>query len=422
MSPKQREKSITNNNATIKSIESAIECNLQLQTELARRLSMIAEKKASNRRLASRVTAQVVSTWNELDCLKTPPDVTSVPKNTSSNRKKNSDEPSNDSKKIYVGKKWKFDPYRKWTRRFFVDPEGSIPEPNDDIVKRRKLEEGKFFFHTCPPWSKKEEQTLVSIVTNMMKKCEKSFEDLEFDQVASALEERMKTVDKNSPATAKPRSGVECRLKYADAVKKTPFTKAQSIKILEQVHLHNGAPSWPEVAAGVDRSTWECLTTYMTKLSSSRGQPFTPAEDELLLKIVAAAGPQFVLNTGIAADLAARFFPDRSPKQVLSRLNGSLVNPNFAREVWSDEEERRLVLLMKVYRDTQFPITGAVVSLSCLLAMFTYSTIPLSNGHFARFDITSLTDSLSRPRQQSCLGKVGSVVESRIFRETLYSR
>ena len=418
MSRQQREKSA--NNIATKSIESAIECNLRLQTELARRLSVIAEKKAANRRLASRVTSQVVSTWNELDCLKTPPDSTFVKKKTGKKRRKAPEEPSSDSaetKKKYAGKKWKFDPYRKWTRRFFVDPEGSIPEPNDDVIKRRKLEEGKFFIHTCPPWSKKEEQTLVSIVTNMMKECKKSFEDLEFDQVATVLEERMKTVDKNRPTTVKPRSGVECRLKYADAIKKNPFTKAQSIKILEQVHLHNGAPSWPEVAAGVDRSAWECLTTYMTKLSSSRCQPFTPAEDELLLKIVAAAGPQFVLNTGVAADLAARFFPDRSPKQVLSRLNGSLVNPNFAREVWSDEEERRLVLLMKVYRDTQFPITGAVVSLSCVVHVWYY---PTRLTIFFLALITS-TVSLSRSCQQGRVGKVGSVVESRIFRETLYS-
>lgn len=350
----------TSTETMVKSLKGALESNLRLQSEIARRIRAVSEKKALNRRLASRVTSQMVSTWDEIDTLRTPPlsTVTSGPSKNSRKRKKDdSDDPQK-----YSAKKWDYDPYRKWTRRFFVDPESSTPEPNDDIVKRRKLEEDKFFLHTCPPWSKKEEKTLLLIISDKMKKANESIETIDFDQVASTLEKKMKTVDKKRPSTVQPRSGVDCRLRYADLTKSSPFTKEQSMKILEQVHLHNGAPSWPEVAASVERSTWQCLTAYMTKLSSGRPQPFTPEEDELLLKLIAAAGPQFALNTGIAADLTARFFPNRAPKQVLTRLNGSLVNPNFIRDVWSDEEERRLVLLMKVYRDTQFPITGAAVS------------------------------------------------------------
>lgn len=347
----------TNIENVVNSLGGALECNLRLQAELARRLQAIAQKKASNRRVASRVTSQIVSSWEEIDDLKTPSESTEAPVPPKERKK---DNPAKTKK--YSAKKWNYDPYRsKWTRRFFVDPEGSIPDPNDDITKRRKLEEDKFFYHTCPPWSKREEKTLLSIVADKVKESNESVEKLDFDQVATVLEKQMKTMEKNCPSTVKPRSGIDCRLKYADATKTPPFTKEQSMKVLEQVHLHNGTPSWEEIAADVDRSTWQCLTAYMTKLSSSRPQPFTPPEDELLLKIVAAAGPQYVLNTAVAADLAARFFPDRSAKQVLSRLNGSLVNPNNARDVWLDEEERRLVLCMKVYRDTQFPITGAAV-------------------------------------------------------------
>jgi len=347
--------------ATVKSLESALESNLRLQAEIARRIQTIAHKKASNRRLASKITSQIVSTWDEVDTLRTPP-VPEKLKVRSKRKKDKTDEAASETEQKEVPKKWNYDPYRRWTRRYFVDPEGSIPAPNEDIVKRRKLEEDKFFYHTCPPWSKKEVQNLLVMVSNEIKQNDGGVDTLDFDKVALKLEERMKAVDRSRPPTVKPRSGADCRLKYADTRKQTPLTKEQSMKVLEKVHLHQGSPPWSEIAADVDRSAWQCLTAYMTKLSSSRSLPFTPPEDELLLKTVAAMGPQAVWNTGAAAELAVRFFPNRSPKQVLGRLNASLVNPNNAREIWSDEEERRLVLCMKVYRDTQFPITRAAVS------------------------------------------------------------
>jgi hypothetical protein len=355
--------SSVNSEATAKSLERALKSNLRLQAELARRVETIAQKKASNRRLASRITSQIVSTWNEIDEIRKPPEPIE-PKVRSKKRKKGDEakESGEGEPKKYSAKKWNYDPYRKWTRRFFVDPDDDIPEPNEDVVKRRKLEEGKFFYHTTsPPWTKKEVQTLQSIVADKTKETNEGADSLDFDNVAQLLEEQMKT-DKNRLPTVKPRSGADCRLKYTDTRKQAPFSKEESMKVLEQVHLHNGAPPWPEVATSVNRSTWQCLSTYKTKLTSSRSLPFTPSEDEVLLKIAAAAGPQFVLNIGVAADLAARFFPHRSPKQVLARMNSSLLNPNYAREVWSDEEERRLVLCMKVYRNTPFPLTRAAVS------------------------------------------------------------
>ena len=356
---------------TVKSLKGALESNLRLQGELARRIHEIAKRKASNRRLASRVTAQIVSTWDEIDTLQTPPEPIE-PKVRAKRKKKNADEETSNNERKKYPAKWNYDPYRKWTRRFFVDPDGSTPAPNEDTVKRRKLEGGKFFYHTSPPWSKKEVQTLLSIVSDMAAET-KGADNLDFHQVALVLEERMKIADKTRSLTVKPRSGEDCCLKYADMRKQPPFTKEESMAIIEQVHVHHGSPPWPEVARSIHRTAWQCLLAYRTKLTSSRSLPFTPSEDELLLKTVAAMGPQWVLNLGSAADLAARFFPERSPKQVLARMNASLVNPNNAREVWSDEEERRLVLCMKVYRDTQFPLMRAVVSIVLLLYLLCYS-------------------------------------------------
>jgi hypothetical protein len=141
-----------------------------------------------------------------------------------------------------------------------------------------------------------------------------------------------------------------------------PFTKDESMKILEQVHLHNGKPPWHDVAILLNRTAWQCLLAYQTELTNSRSSPWTREEDEVLLKYVAAMGPQWVLTLGSAADLCAHVLPNRSPKQILARANTTLVNPNFTHGIWSDEEERKLVLCMKVYRDTSNPITRAAVS------------------------------------------------------------
>jgi hypothetical protein len=190
---------------------------------------------------------------------------------------------------------------------------------------------------------------------------------LDFAQVAHTLEERTKKVDKAKCPTARPRSADDCRLKYTETRRKDPpFAKEESLRILEQVHLHNGKPQWQDVATSLNHTPWQCLLAYQTKLTNSRSSPWTRSEDEVLLKYVAAMGPQWVLTLGSAADLCAQVLPNRSPKQVLARANTTLVNPNFIHDVWSDEEERELVLCMKVYRDTPNPIMRAAVSVVCL--------------------------------------------------------
>ena len=349
--------------ATIESLEAALQSNLRLQAELSRQLQRISEKKAENRRLASRLTKQILATWDEIDVLRTPPPPC-APRATKNSKKistaESSKDSSIDSSAVKNPAKWKYDPYRKWTRRFFVDPSGSVPEPNQDSVKRRRLENDKLFYHTCPPWTSKEVETLLSVVGDLQATKEADgggVDNLDFDEVARALEER----SKGKLPTADPRTGQDCRLKYLDTRKQRPFTKEESLRILEQVHLHNGSPPWQNVAADIDRTAWQCLLAYESKLSRTRTSPWIASEDEMLLKYVAAMGPQWVLTMGSASDLTARLFPDRSPKQVMARANSSLVNPNLARDVWSDDEERKLVLGMKVYRDTPNPVYRAAV-------------------------------------------------------------
>lgn len=355
---------------TAMSLETALHSNLQLQAEVARRLQSLAKRKAENRRLASRIQAQIVGTWDEIDVLRTLP--APIEPKVIAKKMKANEVGVNRNEKKYTAK-WNYDPFRsKWSRRFFVDPDGSCPAPNEDTIKRRRLEEGKFFYHACPPWSNKEVGALLSITTEMLAKNKDNDNDqvdsrLDFAKVARTLEERTKSVDKAKCPTARPRSADDCRLKYAETRRENPpFTKEESMRILEQVHLHDGKPPWQDVASSLNRTAWQCLLSYERKLTSSRSSPWTRQEDEVLLKYVAAMGPQWVLTLGSAADLSAQVLPNRSPKQVLARANTTLVNPNFIHDVWSDEEERKLVLCMKVYRDTPNPIMRAAVSVVCL--------------------------------------------------------
>jgi hypothetical protein len=348
---------------TVESLQTALRSNLQLQAEVARRLQNIARRKAENRRLASRIQVQIVDTWDEIDVLRTPP--LSVERKVRAKKRKQNEVGVISNEKKYTAK-WNYDPFRKWTRQFFVDPDGSVPAPNEDVVKRRRLEEDKLFYHTCPPWSTKEVETLLMITTEMLAK-NKDNENvdscLDFAQVSRTLEKRTQIVDKKKCPTARPRSADDCRLKYTEVRRENPpFTKDESMKILEQVHLHNGNPPWQDVATLLNRTAWQCLLAYQTKLTSSQSSPWTLEEDEVLLKYVAAMGPQWVLTLGSAADLSAQILPNRSPKQILARANTTLVNPNFTHGIWSDEEERKLVLCMKVYRNTSNPIMRAAVS------------------------------------------------------------
>jgi hypothetical protein len=89
----------------------------------------------------------------------------------------------------------------------------------------------------------------------------------------------------------------------------------------------------------------------LTCSNNKRG--LTPAEDQLLLQYMAASGPQFVVDGDAMVHIAAHLLPGRSRKQVLARVNQSILNPNLHRDAWSEEEERRLAICMKVYCDKE---------------------------------------------------------------------
>lgn len=346
-------------NKTIESLVDALKSNRDLQAAVSLKLQRLAEKKAENRRKAAQTYHHIGKLWRDHNS-SSPKELSD--ENVESLAQMAGKDPSNSylSTKVLKRKlkdKWGHNPNRRWTRRFFVDPDGNIPEPNEDTVKRRKLEEGKSFHHRCPKWTTKETSNLRKIVTAMEKESEGD-DPIDFEKVAVVLKQRSRTASNPEPPN---RTGEECRLWFEGNKKASPLSKGESLKIMENVHLHGGNPPWDELQLE-GRTAWQCFVAYQSRLSDSKKTAWTPEQDELLLKYLAAMGPQFVVDMEAAAEISRAILPDKTPKVVLTRINASQLNPNVSRTNWSDEEDRKVVLAMKVYRDEPSPLVCTAVS------------------------------------------------------------
>lgn len=358
-------------------LRETLEANLRFQANVREELHRIAKRKAENRRQAARLLQHVVSIWDQNDNVAQQQQQTQLVNATDSS--------SNEAK-------WKFDPYRRWTRRYFVDPQGSVPPPNPEVLRRRQLEhEQHALCHTnASPWTTKETKILQGIVQKIMangtaaKATETTrtaesdapstaelnhheavamttLDDVDFEEVATLLRDATRS-GKERKSMLQTRSADDCRLQYQHSQGVVPFTKQESLTILEQVHAdEHKQPNWRMVAATLSiknndqqpRTAWQCLCHYQTKLVSTPSEPWTVQEDELLFWYLAAMGPQFLLDTSSAAHLSTRLFPNKAPKQILPRANQTLLNPNLRHQNnWSDEDQRKLVLCMKIYSDS----------------------------------------------------------------------
>lgn len=78
---------------------------------------------------------------------------------------------------------------------------------------------------------------------------------------------------------------------------------------------------------------------------------WTFQEDELVLKYLAAAGPQTVIDSknSLMQNAMLLLLCRKSKKQLFTRVNQSLLNPNMTKSDWNDYEERRLPICMKIY-------------------------------------------------------------------------
>lgn len=318
----------------------AFTANRRLQYAVLRNLRELALQKANNRAQAAKLTAQASRRRMEALCVPT-----------------------------VIG-----NPYRHsiWKNRgFFTGPDGSTPPPNPDTLKRRKLEQESFYYHLQPPWSSKESNTLSSIVQHL--RIESTTEEaiiegqeqqIDFLQVAEQLQQqRVKNVSLSSslPKTALPRTAEECRVHYEQLIRKRDMiTKAELQRIVEQVEAASKTPDWFAIGkelstATKQRTGWECFLAYQNMLRQSCQSStivFTAEQDELLLKYVAAMGPQLVLDGSQVAYMAANIAPDKPRSKIFKRLNTSLLNPKLKHDAWSDEEERKLAIVMKMYKSS----------------------------------------------------------------------
>lgn len=322
-------------------LETALASNRELQATLSAEIDRLVQHQASNRRRAASLTQELI-TLEKQQCQEaaglSPP---------------------------FPAISYE----RKWSRRFFVDPKGTGPEPNADELKRRELEakNNSFCYHLRPPWSKKELKDLKDVIAES--KCINA-SNLDSEQVAVALEEKRQPVltksrQKNVLLLA--RTAEECKVQYNQQFRSKALTKAETKKIREQVDGHKfsatdddpadgqTAVDWGAVAASFStpehfRTPFDCLTAYKSSQTNSR---WTPLEDEVLLKFLAAAGPQAVLdfnkNTLLQQSLLINLLRTKSRLQILNRANFSQLNPRLKSDRWSEAEERRLPILMKVY-------------------------------------------------------------------------
>lgn len=248
-------------------------------------------------------------------------------------------------------REWRYNPKRKWLRRYFIDPDGSVPVPNADVVARVSLE------RDCS-------------LTNL-------------------LSRDARTGKRTRTLSGKSSSGIIGKI--------SPMKASERDRIYEVFVKNYGHPDWKEVANAV-RSTegghsfpsaWDCFrqvqksaalaaataskdaaanaasTSFEScplslplpqtlRKSSNASAPhaahlWDDSEDAILLKSIAILGPQVVLNRNTVSDLTSRLLCDRTVKQTTARANASLANPNLTSDNWSTEEEQKLALCMRIY-------------------------------------------------------------------------
>jgi hypothetical protein len=344
----------------VATLQQAVICSRKLQITLLADLERIAARKAANRSQAAEYTRQLLLAQHVVvDATAT---TSSADSSTAS---------AVDSK-------------RKWTRRFFVDAKGNEPGLNADTVRRRAMEGDSFFYHRKPPWSKKESKDLLAAVaasrsnttttaTTQQASATSEGSTIDFSNVASLL-----LGNRKPGSTSLPRTPEECQIHHRQLQETMQFSKQELQKLSEKVAQASTPVDWDAIAESLSRTecqrtAWDCLVAYHTKVGAhskssklqTTSSTWTVQEDELLLKFLAAAGPQAVVeskNALVHYTILNQLLTTKSKKQIYSRANQSLLNPNLKRSEWSDEEERRLPIFMKIYHRPEDESLAMVVN------------------------------------------------------------
>lgn len=301
--------------ATTLSVKAALTANRQLQAQLARELARILERKRQNRIDASTCLKQLYSTTSQQQLQNAIPE---------GNKSKSPSVaqvtaliPKDPPITVKRRQTFRYDPNRKWTLAFWTDPTGSSPEENEDTKKRRTLE---------------------PLVTT---------------------------------AGAAPTKAANTKTR--------PFSKEESNFIVEQQQQQQQDPDWHEIATRLnDRTAFECLQHYHRMQKKKKKKTATTPEitpstqseevvDATLLHYLALQGPQFVWDLPSSAHSSGLIGGGKySHKQLRIKANTTqTVNPNYTttaaaaatttasstslKNFWELDDQRKLVLAMKVY-------------------------------------------------------------------------
>ena len=340
------------------SLEDALQLNLMLQRKMMTTIQKVCEFK-------KKIATSLLQLENE-----------QAARNVKINKRKRDESTYHP---IKFAKNWDFNNSRKWTRRYFLDPYNLHPEPNKDTLKRRQWEgdlRGKMSFRYTP-WSEEEMDLLKSCVQDVRKRQQQRAgsvveeKHVDFHKVTELITQRFHMtkmhqkiksysyVNTNSEdGTCQLRSWSDYRNKYlycvTQKINMLPFTEKEITTIRDYINVYKDSSHipWDIVALRLNnsRTPFQCFKLFHQKMKSHVGI-FSGVEDELLLKYVAASGPQLVLNHHTKAP--QHFFPHLSSKHILTRINTSLVNPSYRNERWNANEERMLVTGMKVFCDCE---------------------------------------------------------------------
>lgn len=288
---------------TATSLKNALTANRELQKQLFSQLEKILKRKEENRRQAAQCIKQLAS-----EDLRKHPELTFKRKSPSEDEVK-ALFPGEPPFTVRRRRAFRCDPDRTWKFEYWTDPTGSTPSDNQDTVKRRR------------------------------------FEPIE-----------------NPEAGEKPN---------VQKKRDQKFSKAESDLIMKEGTKDQDA-DWHEIAASLkDRTAFECLKHFhhKTKEGKKAGKEKSSQDevvDATILNYVALQGPQFVWDLPAIAHCSTLVGGGKfSHKQLRERANLTQLNPNFnkstdaLKQFWYKDEERKLVIAMKVYKNQANPIQMA---------------------------------------------------------------
>jgi hypothetical protein len=284
--------------ATKSSVKAALTANRQLQTQIARELERVMHRKQQNRNAAAACLKHICTLEAQQ-----PEEVPTLKSRAPSMAQVTALMPDQPPTTVKRRRSFRYDPDRKWQLEFWTDPTGSSPEENSDTKTRRKLE----------------------------------------------------PLSTSSSRNSSSASGGQTR----------PFSSEESELILQQPAPQNA--DWHEIAAQLqDRTAFECLQHYHQKKKPEA--PSVPsAQEELvdttLLHYLALQGPQFVWDLPSSAHSSGLIGGGKfTHKQLRIKANTTqTVNPNYIvssnslKQFWKMDDQRKLVLAMKVYSNQTYP-------------------------------------------------------------------